>query len=178
MLETLPRGPAERPWPAWSTTKLAYPERVSRSATCRYRPPCSCSPCTRTTTPTGASTVHACQYSPEGSVPSVCAVVGSSVPGPVIAGSPPSDVGIRCILADGGDGPPTGPYPLLAMAGPPGPRHVVDTQAARVFTTGAVTGGRLLLVDNQFDETPPSRDAEVVALPPRRRPAAGPGWSH
>jgi hypothetical protein len=34
-----------------------------------------------------------------------------------------------------------------------------------VFTTGDVAEGRLLLVDSQFDEDPPSPDSEVVALP-------------
>ena len=43
----------------------------------------------------------------------------------------------------------------------------VRTNASRVFTTGDVVGGRLLLVDSQFDENPPSRDSEVVARPLR-----------
>lgn len=39
----------------------------------------------------------------------------------------------------------------------------VPTDPDRVFTTGDIAGGRLLLVDSQFDEEPPSRDSEVVA---------------
>ena len=39
------------------------------------------------------------------------------------------------------------------------------TDPDRVFTTGDVVDGRLLLVDSQFDENPPSRNSEVVALP-------------
>ena len=42
---------------------------------------------------------------------------------------------------------------------------MVDTAASRVFTTGDVIAGRLLLVDSQFDESPPSRNSEVVARP-------------
>jgi hypothetical protein len=34
-----------------------------------------------------------------------------------------------------------------------------------VSTTGAVVDRDLLLVDSQFDETPPSQDSEVVVLP-------------
>ncbi len=41
----------------------------------------------------------------------------------------------------------------------------VGTDAERVFTTGDVVRGRLLLVDSQFDEDPPSQDSEVVVLP-------------
>jgi sugar lactone lactonase YvrE len=41
----------------------------------------------------------------------------------------------------------------------------VPTDADRVFTTGDIVGGRLLLVDSQFDENPPSPNSEVVALP-------------
>ena len=41
----------------------------------------------------------------------------------------------------------------------------VPTDPDRVFTTGDVAEGRLLLVDSQFDEEPPSRDSEVVARP-------------
>jgi SMP-30/Gluconolactonase/LRE-like region len=41
----------------------------------------------------------------------------------------------------------------------------VSTDADRVFTTGDTADGRLLLVDSQFDEEPPSPDSEVVALP-------------
>jgi sugar lactone lactonase YvrE len=44
-------------------------------------------------------------------------------------------------------------------------RAEVPTSADRVFTTGDVSHGRLLLVDSQFDENPPSRDSEVVARP-------------
>jgi sugar lactone lactonase YvrE len=40
----------------------------------------------------------------------------------------------------------------------------VPTNPARVFTTGDVVEGRLLLVDSQFDENPPSPNSEVVAL--------------
>jgi len=43
----------------------------------------------------------------------------------------------------------------------------VQTDPERVFTTGAVAQWRLLLVDSQFDEDPPSQDSEVVALPLR-----------
>ena len=39
----------------------------------------------------------------------------------------------------------------------------VPTDPDRVFTTGDVAEGRLLLVDSQFDEEPPSDDSEVVA---------------
>ncbi len=39
------------------------------------------------------------------------------------------------------------------------------TDPDRVFTTGDVAEGRLLLVDSQFDETPPSQDSEVFVLP-------------
>jgi hypothetical protein len=41
----------------------------------------------------------------------------------------------------------------------------VPTDPDRVFTTGDVAEGRLLLVDSQFDEDPPSPDSEVVARP-------------
>jgi sugar lactone lactonase YvrE len=41
----------------------------------------------------------------------------------------------------------------------------VPTDPDRVFTTGDVVHGRLLLVDSQFDEMPPSQDSEVVVLP-------------
>jgi sugar lactone lactonase YvrE len=41
----------------------------------------------------------------------------------------------------------------------------VSTDPDRVFTTGDTAGGRLLLVDSQFDEDPPSPDSEVVARP-------------
>jgi sugar lactone lactonase YvrE len=41
----------------------------------------------------------------------------------------------------------------------------VPTDPHRLFTTGDLSAGRLLLVDSQFDENPPSRDSEVVALP-------------
>jgi sugar lactone lactonase YvrE len=41
----------------------------------------------------------------------------------------------------------------------------VPTDPDRVFTTGDVAEGRLLLVDSQFDEEPPSPDSEVVARP-------------
>jgi sugar lactone lactonase YvrE len=41
----------------------------------------------------------------------------------------------------------------------------VPTDPDRVFTTGDVADGRLLLVDSQFDEEPPSPDSEVVARP-------------
>jgi hypothetical protein len=44
----------------------------------------------------------------------------------------------------------------------------VGTDPERVFTTGDVVERRLLLVDSQFDETPPSQDSEVVVLPFRR----------
>jgi hypothetical protein len=40
----------------------------------------------------------------------------------------------------------------------------VGTDAERVFTTADVVRGRLLLVDSQFDEDPPSQDSEVVVL--------------
>jgi sugar lactone lactonase YvrE len=39
----------------------------------------------------------------------------------------------------------------------------VPTNPNRVFTTGDIVAGRLLLVDSQFDEDPPSRNSEVVA---------------
>ena len=41
----------------------------------------------------------------------------------------------------------------------------VPTDPDRVFTTGDVAEGRLLMVDSQFDEEPPSPDSEVVARP-------------
>ncbi len=41
----------------------------------------------------------------------------------------------------------------------------VGTDPERVLTTAAVARGRLLLVDSQFDEDPPSQDSEVVVLP-------------
>jgi hypothetical protein len=41
----------------------------------------------------------------------------------------------------------------------------VATDGARVLTTADVVHGRLLLVDSQFDEDPPSQDSEVVVLP-------------
>jgi sugar lactone lactonase YvrE len=41
----------------------------------------------------------------------------------------------------------------------------VSTDPERVFTTGETAGRRLLLVDSQFDEDPPSPDSEVVARP-------------
>jgi sugar lactone lactonase YvrE len=41
----------------------------------------------------------------------------------------------------------------------------VTTDDDRVFTTGDVAGRRLLLVDSQFDEDPPSRNSEVVVRP-------------
>ena len=41
----------------------------------------------------------------------------------------------------------------------------VATNPNRVFTTGDIVAGRLLLVDSQFDESPPSRNSEVVARP-------------
>ncbi len=41
----------------------------------------------------------------------------------------------------------------------------VPTDPDRVFTTGDISEGRLLLVDSQFDEDPPSPDSEVVARP-------------
>jgi sugar lactone lactonase YvrE len=44
-------------------------------------------------------------------------------------------------------------------------RAEVATDPDRVFTTGDVVHGRLLLVDSQFDEDPPSQDSEVVVLP-------------
>jgi sugar lactone lactonase YvrE len=43
--------------------------------------------------------------------------------------------------------------------------EAVHTDPARVLTTGAVVDRDLLLVDSQFDETPPSQDSEVVVLP-------------
>jgi sugar lactone lactonase YvrE len=39
----------------------------------------------------------------------------------------------------------------------------VTTSSKRVFTTGAEMDGQLLLVDSQFEESPPSRNSEVVA---------------
>ena len=39
----------------------------------------------------------------------------------------------------------------------------VPTDPDRVFTTGDIAEGRLMLVDSQFDEDPPSPDSEVVA---------------
>jgi sugar lactone lactonase YvrE len=47
-------------------------------------------------------------------------------------------------------------------------RAEVATAPERLFTTGDLSRGRLLLVDSQFDEDPPSQDSEVVALPFRR----------
>jgi sugar lactone lactonase YvrE len=44
----------------------------------------------------------------------------------------------------------------------------VATASDRLFTTADIADGRLLLVDSQFDETPPSQDSEVVVL--RARP--------
>jgi hypothetical protein len=44
----------------------------------------------------------------------------------------------------------------------------VATDEACVLTTADVVHGRLLLVDSQFDEDPPSQDPEVVVLPFRR----------
>jgi sugar lactone lactonase YvrE len=44
----------------------------------------------------------------------------------------------------------------------------IGTDPERVLTTGDVVGRQLLLVDSQFDETPPSQDSEVVVLPFRR----------
>jgi sugar lactone lactonase YvrE len=41
----------------------------------------------------------------------------------------------------------------------------VATDPDRLFTTGDVAHRRLLLVDSQFDEEPPSQDSEVVGLP-------------
>ena len=41
----------------------------------------------------------------------------------------------------------------------------VATNLNRVFTTGDLVAGRLLLVDSQFDESPPSQNSEVVARP-------------
>jgi hypothetical protein len=41
----------------------------------------------------------------------------------------------------------------------------VPTDPERVFTTGDVAEGRLLLVDSQFDDEPPASDSEVVARP-------------
>jgi sugar lactone lactonase YvrE len=43
----------------------------------------------------------------------------------------------------------------------------VATDPDRVFTTADVADRRLLLVDSQFDEDPPSRNSEVVVLPIR-----------
>ena len=43
----------------------------------------------------------------------------------------------------------------------------VATASDRLFTTADVVHHRLLLVDSQFDETPPSQDSEVVVLPVR-----------
>ena len=40
-----------------------------------------------------------------------------------------------------------------------------DTDPARVFTTGKIAGGRLLLVDSHFDEPIGLPPYEVVALP-------------
>jgi sugar lactone lactonase YvrE len=45
------------------------------------------------------------------------------------------------------------------------PLAEVGTDAERVLTTADVVCGRLLLVDSQFDEDPPSQDSEVVVLP-------------
>ena len=45
--------------------------------------------------------------------------------------------------------------------------HLITERATdpdRVFTTGDVADGRLLLVDSQFDEEPPSQNSEVVSL--------------
>jgi sugar lactone lactonase YvrE len=53
----------------------------------------------------------------------------------------------------------------------------VATDPQRIFTTADVVHRRLLLVDSQFDENPASRDSEVVVLPFRRCPDAGPGSS-
>jgi hypothetical protein len=44
----------------------------------------------------------------------------------------------------------------------------VTTDPERVFTTADLVHRRLLLVDSQFDEDPPSQDSEVVVLPFRR----------
>jgi hypothetical protein len=44
----------------------------------------------------------------------------------------------------------------------------VATDPERVLTTADVVHRRLLLVDSQFDEDPPSQDSEVVVLPFRR----------
>ena len=41
----------------------------------------------------------------------------------------------------------------------------VATDPDRLLTTADVVHGRLLLVDSQFDENPPSRNSEVVVLP-------------
>ncbi|MCF6509963.1 gluconolaconase [Blastococcus sp. MG754426] len=41
----------------------------------------------------------------------------------------------------------------------------VATDPERVLTTADVARGKLLLVDSQFDEEPPSQDSEVVVLP-------------
>jgi hypothetical protein len=41
----------------------------------------------------------------------------------------------------------------------------VATDPERLFTTADVAHRRLLLVDSQFDENPPSQDSEVVVLP-------------
>jgi hypothetical protein len=43
----------------------------------------------------------------------------------------------------------------------------VATAADRLLTTADAARGRLLLVDSQFDETPPSQDSEVVVRPVR-----------
>jgi sugar lactone lactonase YvrE len=43
----------------------------------------------------------------------------------------------------------------------------VQTAADRQFTTADVARGKLLLVDSQFDESPPSRNSEVVVRPLR-----------
>ena len=45
------------------------------------------------------------------------------------------------------------------------PLAEVATDPDRLFTTGDVARRRLLLVDSQFDEDPPSQDSEVVTLP-------------
>jgi sugar lactone lactonase YvrE len=49
-------------------------------------------------------------------------------------------------------------------------RTQVATPADRVLTTADVARGKLLLVDSQFDEAPPSQDSEVVVLPFRPAP--------
>ncbi|MCF6743487.1 gluconolaconase [Blastococcus sp. KM273128] len=41
----------------------------------------------------------------------------------------------------------------------------VGTDPERVLTTADVARGKLLLVDSQFDEEPPTQDSEVVVLP-------------